>query len=77
MAVKPSKISLSADTWIKIILFLSLHGALMLVGAWKLTQQYEHRITILETNQQIFMEFLTQNTLSYPGAGKVSEKLLK
>jgi len=54
----PNKISLSLDTWVKIVLFLFVHGGVILAAAWQLSQQYEHRLTILETNQSIFMEIV-------------------
>ena len=54
----PNKISLSLDTWVKIVLFLFIHGGVILAAAWQLTQQYEHRLTILETNQEILMEIV-------------------
>ena len=52
------KLSLSMDTWVKIGIVLLAHGSILLGAAWKLSQQYEHRLTILETNQAIFMEIV-------------------
>ena len=58
MAKDTPKISLSSDTWVKIVLFLFVHGSVILGAAWQLSQQYEHRLTILETNQAVFMEIV-------------------
>jgi len=51
---------LSADTWVKIILFLVLHGGLIIGAAWRMAQQYERRLTILETNQKLLLEIYKQ-----------------
>lgn len=55
MPSKSNQISLSLDTWIKIVLFLFVHGGVFFYAAWQLSQQYEHRLTMLETNQKIIM----------------------
>ena len=54
----PVKLSLSMDTWVKIGLVLFVHGAIMLGAAWRMSIAYERRLTILETNQAIFMEIV-------------------
>ncbi len=53
-------VGLSTDTWVKIILFLVLHGGLILAAAWRMAQQYERRLTILETNQKLLLEIYKQ-----------------
>ncbi len=59
----PSKISFSTETWVKIIIFLFVHGGIILAAAWAFTQQTEHRLTILETNQVMFMKIVEEHHL--------------
>lgn len=52
------KISLSADTWVKIVLFLFAHAAVIVAAAWQMSTQYENRFTVLETNQKIILRIV-------------------
>ena len=64
MAKDTPKVSLSFDTWVKIGLVLFAHGAIMLGAAWRMSLAYESRLTILETNQKVFMEIVKGHHLS-------------